>query len=493
MESCFDAENNHPLWVGQKKDSILQSLVPSNRSQRLRMSDPASLSMTFWGFGLLSTVLFLWILQSVVKRVHQGPAFCFLAYWAGHLLFSFFGFALYFWFTSLEGRPFARYPDTTATLLLVFSLGFVSAWWTLFPLLGKGSWTCKSFRAPDVWKLWLLFAGLAMAFFLAAGQTGWFRVRWETGNFFVPGSPLYWLGGSLAVMAPTLYLSMLILSQSQSKAKRAWAGLFLLLAVLLFLRTGGRGYLMGLILVLFFAACEKPGSLQTWLRPASFLFAAGVLLFLAAYFLRELPVSAGHLLGRPLKEGLTRLERIQIPEKAFLMKGIIYRLAAADPQTVIDLQAERQGPKLGFKNFGRLRHLFLPKIFVPEKRPLDDGPERMKGHGYPLDKFSSYPIGFLADLWERFRWFGVFLASWLCGLALLVTGFCLYRLFPAPLPGLLLSPMIFALPVLPETSLLGFINRITYQNLRDFLIVGCIAGLAAIALSMRGWRSFRSI
>ena len=51
------------------------------------------------------------------------------------------------------------------------------------------------------------------------------------------------------------------------------------------------------------------------------------------------------------------------------------------------------------------------------------------------------------------------------------TGLVIRRLFPAQTAGILLSPVFFAMPNITDVSLLGLINRLTYQNLRDFFLV----------------------
>lgn len=153
--------------------------------------------------------------------------------------------------------------------------------------------------------------------------------------------------------------------------------------------------------------------------------------------------------------------------------AISYRTANVYSQEVIDQIVENPKPKIGNRNFARLAGLFIPRVVWRDKPVVDDGPERMADWlGRPRDdKFNSAPLGLTADLLERYRAPGTMVAAFLLGIGWGATGWFLCRTLHALNAGILMSPVFFAMPNITDCSLLALINRLTYQNLRDFILV----------------------
>ncbi|MBF0512479.1 MAG: hypothetical protein HQK81_00250 [Desulfovibrionaceae bacterium] len=161
--------------------------------------------------------------------------------------------------------------------------------------------------------------------------------------------------------------------------------------------------------------------------------------------------------------------------------SIFERLATPQGQTVIDDVVET-GKMRGFLNFERIWTFFLPKVVVGEKKPADDGYERLiEHHNFRDDPGTSAPITFLADAFERGGELWVFISALLLGFWLTALGRLITRMGDPCLRAIVLMHCaIVSLEMYPR-SLLGTLSAVTYGFGRDAII---ILGVAAIGLAL---------
>jgi len=170
--------------------------------------------------------------------------------------------------------------------------------------------------------------------------------------------------------------------------------------------------------------------------------------------------------------------------------SLFERLATPQGQTVIDDVIET-GERRGFLNFERIWTFFLPKVIVGDKKPADDGYERLiEDHNFRDDPGTSAPITFMADAFERGGEWWVFVCAVLLGFWLTVVGRLLTGLRDPCLRAMVLMHCsIVCLEMYPR-SVLGTLSAVTYGFTRDAVIIVCVAtvGLAVWYLAGKARR-----
>jgi len=448
-----------------------------------------------WFCGLLTAAcFFLWgacLADAGFKKLVR-PASLFFLFWFLQAFFS--GPGLWIYHVLGEGReqpfgkPFFLHPEVTARILWLISAGLGLAWAVLrrFPLGGKEPrWRLE----PDVWQCWVWFLCVFLFYLLGAVQAEWFTARAKVGSSLNPGSVLYFVAGLFALVAPFFFLSGMLFSRVQTPFRRLVLSSFLLTGMGAMVLTGARVYVAGATLVFLTGLFWEGSSRRAGIFLAA-IFAALMLLLPATHALRGAKTPEGSEFRElPVAEKIRRAPGIlfsadgrQRIRSGFL--GMSYRSANVYSQEAIDQITEKGEPKIGNRNFGRLAGLFMPRILWRDKSPVDDGPERMADRlGRPRDdRFNSAPLGLTADLLERYGPVGTLMASLFLGLGFGGTGWILGRCLGALPAGLLMSPVFLAMPNISDASLLALINRLTYQNLRDFVLVGGWLAIGAILL-----------
>lgn len=445
----------------------------------MRLADHPS-----WFCGLLLIATFALIGACLSDAVGQGllrPFSLFFVFWILQALFSGPGLWIYHGLGAGRehpfGKPFMLHPETTARLLWLISLGLAMAWFLLRNLPDRrGGPILKSLPDPRRgW--WWSFLTLTM-YLLFAAQAGWFSARGRVGSELAAGSPLYVTSGLLALVAPFFFLSGVRTSEPAPWARQLGILAALLGAGVAMVMTGARVYVAGAGLVFLAGLCWQRLTLRNGLAMVAGLLSL-LSLMLITYALRAGRLPDGRMfcqLGLQEKflasPGLILSPQAGAQIRAALL-AISYRTANVYSQEAIDQMVENPQPKIGNRNLARLRGLFIPRIVWRDKPSVDDGPERMADWlGRPReDKFNSAPLGLTADLLERYGDPGTILAAFLLGIGWGATGWFLCRTLPILYAGILLSPVFFAMPNITDCSLLALINRLTYQNLRDFILI----------------------
>jgi hypothetical protein len=166
--------------------------------------------------------------------------------------------------------------------------------------------------------------------------------------------------------------------------------------------------------------------------------------------------------------------------------SIFERLATPQGQVVIDDVVEK-GELRGFLNFDRIATFFLPKVLVGDKKPADDGYERLiEHHNFRDDPGTSAPITFLADAFERGGDLWVFTCSFLLGAWLTVLGSWLSRLGDPCLRAILLMHCAIVCLEMYPRSVLGTLSAATYGLGRDAAIVLAVSAAGLVVWHLSG-------
>jgi len=451
-----------------------------------------------WYCGLLTFACFCLFgacLADAGRKKILRPASLFFLFWFLQAYFS--GPGLWLYHALGEGReqpfgkPFFLHPEATARILWLISAGLGLAWAVLrrFPLGGKEPrWRLE----PDVWQCWVWFLCVFFFYLLGAVQAEWFTARAKVGSYLNPGSVLYFVAGLFALVAPFFFLSGINFARRQTPYRRLALSIFFLTGMGAMVLTGARVYVVGATLVFFAGLFWEGSSRRAWTCLAVIL-AALTLALPATHALRGAKTpEGGEFREIPLAEKIRQGPAILFSAHGWqrIRSGIFamsYRSANVYSQEAIDQITEEGAPKIGNRNFGRLGGLLVPRILWRDKPPVDDGPERMADRlGRPRDdRFSSAPLGLTADLLERYGPLGTLVAAFGLGLGFGGTGWAIGRLLTALPAGLFMSPVFLAMPNITDASLLALINRLTYQNLRDFMLVGIWLAFGTVLLRLR--------
>jgi len=168
--------------------------------------------------------------------------------------------------------------------------------------------------------------------------------------------------------------------------------------------------------------------------------------------------------------------------------GLLTRITEPTGQLVIDAVADRQ-KYIGLQNFERIASIFIPKFITGEKLSLDDGSERLRdNYGVNITEFTSAPITFMADSFERGGYLMVFFASLILSFWLTCVGSFLSLIKQPLLKPALLCSFSFVCLRLYTPSILGVISTVTYSFLRDFILISLLISLIdfSVKLSFKG-------
>jgi hypothetical protein len=171
----------------------------------------------------------------------------------------------------------------------------------------------------------------------------------------------------------------------------------------------------------------------------------------------------------------------QYDDPGFLL---LTRITEPTGQLVIDAVADRQ-KYIGLQNFERIASIFIPKFITGEKLPLDDGPERLRdNYGVNITEFTSAPITFMADSFERGGYLMVFFASLILSFWLTCIGRFLSFIKQPLLKPALLCSFFFVSLRLYTPSTLGVISMVTYTLLRDFILISLLVFLINFSVKL---------
>ncbi|MBD2245410.1 hypothetical protein [Nostoc sp. FACHB-888] len=168
--------------------------------------------------------------------------------------------------------------------------------------------------------------------------------------------------------------------------------------------------------------------------------------------------------------------------------GLLTRITEPTGQLVIDAVTDRQ-KYIGLQNFERITSIFIPKFITGEKLPLDDGSERLRdNYGVNITEFTSAPITFMADSFERGGYLMVFFASLILSFWLTCVGSFLSLIKQPLLKPALLCSFSFVSLRLYTPSILGVISTVSYSFLRDFILISLLISIIkfSVKVSFKG-------
>ncbi len=139
---------------------------------------------------------------------------------------------------------------------------------------------------------------------------------------------------------------------------------------------------------------------------------------------------------------------------------------------------------IGIENFERITNIFLPTFILQDTLPIDDGPERLRDHhALPISNFYTANITFLADSFERGSYAFVLATSFLLSYWLGLFGRYLHHLENPVLKAMMLIAFAYTSFRLYPHSVLRVINIMTYEFIRDMILIGSVSSLMGIMVN----------
>lgn len=405
------------------------------------------------------------------------PRLLSLSYLAGQLLCWVFGFLGCLYFLEPIGYQIGKYPFISLILInLVTWSGSIGSWLAL-PFY-------KNFKSPTLFnplpnkkvEIFLVITGIIFFVFLI-GQyaSGIFYIRSKIGNSLPVGSSLYFLVGLGIIQYLFFFFLGTRLNARLFSVKNLIYFAILIICMMVMGITGGREASVKMAVLFLLGSLYARLSLNKirnlFVGLTSFIlifvFILGLARGIGSNFVNSDLSGRLTLIGKALT-GQTEKQGHYFDHPLY---GILVRIALPQGQLVID-EVAATSKSIGFRNFERLSTFFFPKIIIGEKLPPDDGNERLKDeYGLVVNKFTSAPITFMADAFERGGYIAVFFASLILSFWLTLVGGFIYN-FKDPL---IKSPLIGALSVtslqLYPSSVLGSISLVTYGFTRDILLI----------------------
>ncbi|MGB3204742.1 MAG: hypothetical protein WBB28_07145 [Crinalium sp.] len=367
---------------------------------------------------------------------------------------------------------------TITTMILINLVTWGSLWGSLIalPLSKKKAPVILSPLPENLARKAVPLTGIIFFFFLIANYaSGYLTIRTEIGVTLPPSSPLYFLT-ALSILQYVFFfvIGTRLYPPLLSKANITYISILLICAIIISM-TGGRE--LSLRIIIYFIA----GSLYSKVEFKSIrLLVLGSLPLVLAFI-----VVIGIIRGNEdfqnadfntrlqlfFQAGTGQLEASATDDEENPFFTLFTRMTEPTGQLVIDNVAENH-QYIGFENFERIGNIFIPKFITGDKVPLDDGGERLRdNYGVYVNEFTVKPITFMADCFERGGYMAVFISSVLLSTLLTTIGNLIYKLKDDMLKLILNISLSYGGLRIYAFSVLGTVNLIFYQFLRDTILI----------------------
>jgi hypothetical protein len=313
---------------------------------------------------------------------------------------------------------------------------------------------------------------ITILYFAVATSSGYFTAR-TSGIVSMPDSAHYYVVALSAAQYPFFFFVGKRLTDRFFSLRNLASYLILFVFMLLSLLSGGRDASTKMVLAfLSGSAFSGLGFRSTWrislaITPFLIVILIGVQVARDSFDGRQV------LLSDRLAAMTDAMTGAVVNKAASRDSAELFFLRIFEPTGQLVVDAIDEGKEFaGAQHAERLALLFVPRIFVPDKLSLDDGPEVLANeYGVNVTEYTSAPITFMADAYRRGGLPAVIISGLVAGLWLSLVGRWISRLSQslAVLCSVLLSIYVFRL--LYTTSVLGFISAATYGLGRDLLVV----------------------
>lgn len=369
---------------------------------------------------------------------------------------------------------------TLTTMILINLVTWASLLGSLFAIplkKAKCKFSLSASLPREIIDTSIQVTGTIFVVFLVANYaSGGLSVREEIGNRLPPGSPLYFLTGLSVLQYLVFFLAGTRLSSPLFSNKNINYLGILLLGIFIVSLTGGREASLRMIVYFLVGTLYS----QVKLKQIKVLILCSIPIILSLIFIIGYARSS-----ESFKTGdfATRIQLIYQVATGQAEKSktdydspfytILTRIAEPTGQIVIDQVVERE-QYIGFKNFERVKFIFLPKFLIGgEKLSPDDGPERLRdNYGINITEFTSAPITFMADSFERGGYIAVFMGSlilsfWLSCVGRIITNNVNDYLFKR----VLIISYAYQGLRLYVPSILGVTSKVSYEFVRDGILI----------------------
>lgn len=321
---------------------------------------------------------------------------------------------------------------------------------------------------------------------------GYYDARYLIGGNLSSDSPLYFLGAISSLQYIFFFFLGTRLQVPLISHQNFFPLFFISFAVILSSMAGGREPVIRSILF-FFIGSIYGGKIKFAILRNILLFLIPFLLaftIILGYARAEQKFSNGNFSERLATISQVILGKIEFQGNEYddPVFALLTRITEPTGQLVIDAVADSQR-YIGLQNFERIASIFIPKFITGEKLPLDDGSERLRdNYSVNITEFTSAPITFMADSFERGGYLMVFFASLILSFWLTCVGSFLNLIKQPLLKPALLCSFSFVSLRLYTPSILGVISTVSYSFLRDFILISLLISLInfSVKLSLKG-------
>jgi hypothetical protein len=451
----------------------------------------AGLSLGMWelGFSCLSAALVCSFLRWLALRGDLEAGLLLAGFLFGHMLSWGIGLIGCRYVLPWRGIPpeaFGSHTGFTALLAFIGTAGACLGGLAGIRLVRPAPrrLLTQGLATADAWPQLLVFGAASLAYWALTLKFMGLNARWTIGYNVPVDSPVYWICGSRTPLLAFYALLGASLKRPLSRPSNLPAGSILLVFTVLGVLTGGRQTALEPFMFCSVGALFSPLGAKTVIKLAPGIGAPLlVALTLLMGWARGLPAFAGGSAADKLL-ALSAVLRERPPsgsDERDPLFSVFARIFEPSGQSVIDTAAET-GDRVGWLHFERLAFLYLPKFVCPDKLPLDDGWERLvESHGYESNDFSSFPITFLADAYERFGLPGVLACHVAAGALLVFLARLLLAIRSPQLCALVMSCAVASAVRLYPLSVLGFISVCLYGLARDAVVISTVFMLGRCA------------
>lgn len=444
------------------------------------------------GLTICSIGVMVFFVRWLVTRGHLAVGLLLTAFLLGYLFswcVGFLGYCYVLPWLGFNADLLGRHFVVTATLVLLAVCGTCLGGWAALHLVRplRNQIIFRAFPVqqlrPQLIVLGVVFLAYQILYFSILG----FNTRWELGNSLTVGSDAYWVAG---FRSPMLAFYALLGVNLKRPLWSVWnlgmGGIMLACSGLNSLSGGRESALEPFVACAIGALFSSIGwrslaKLLVWALPVC------VAIMLVLGMVRESSAFAGGSVADKLaaivqvsSQGSSQSAADQDPYYLFFS-----RVFEPSAQVVIDEDTDTD-MRLGWINFNRLSLLFVPQFLYPSKVPVQDSWERLvKFHGFAFSEYTSSPLTFLADSYERFGIPGVIGFHIAAGMILVLVGRLVLMVKWQLLGVLLLVCFAKGALRLYVTAVLEFVSVVFYGFLRDAVV---ITVLFAVGWYLQGGR-----
>jgi hypothetical protein len=434
------------------------------------------LGLTICSIGVMA-VFVRWL----VARGHLVVGLLLITFLLGYLLswcVGFLGYRYVLPWRGFEADLLGRHFVLTATLVLLAVCGTCLGGWAAIHLVRpvRNSMLFRSFPRqqlrPQLVVLGAVFLTYQILWFSMFG----FNARWDIGSQLQTGSDLYWVAGFRTPMLAFYALLGISLKRPLWSASNLWLGGLVLANVGLNSLTGGRGSAIEPFVLFMTGALFSPIGWRALAR----LCVLALPILIAIVIVIGWARGSSAFGGGSVTDKITAINKVvhtgskDTADESDPANEFFSRVFEPSAQVVIDDDTDSD-TRFGWLNFDRLPFLFVPQFVYPEKLPLTDGFERLvKFHGYQYSDYTSSPLTFLADAYERFGVTGVIGFHFAAGMILVWLGRLVLMARWQLLGAMLLVCFAKAALGFYAVSVLEFVSATFYGFLRDTVVITLI-------------------